>query len=119
MPAIDMFRDVESYYATLAHEEIHWAGAVHRLNRDLSRYANDRSARAREELIAELGAAFLAADLGIVPQMEPRADHASYLASWLTVLKNDKRFIVQASAHAQRAVAYLHDLQPEVLQNAD
>lgn len=112
MPPIGAFRDVESYYATLAHEEIHWAGAAHRLDRDLCRYAKDRSERAREELIAELGAVFLAADLGIVPELEPRPDHASYLASWLSVLQNDKRFIVQAAAHAQRAVGYLHDLQP-------
>lgn len=112
MPPIEAFRDVESYYATLAHEEIHWTGPSHRLNRDLSRYAKDRSERAREELIAELGAAFLAADLGIVPELEPRADHASYLASWLEVLRGDKRFIVQAAAQAQRAVAYLHAFQP-------
>lgn len=52
MPPIETFRDVGSYYATLAHEHIHWAGASHRLNRDLSRYARDRSERAREELIA-------------------------------------------------------------------
>ncbi|MDR7147838.1 antirestriction protein ArdC [Rhizobium sp. BE258] len=82
------------------------------MNRDLSRYAKDRSERAREELIAELGAAFLAADLGIVPDLEPRPDRASYLASWLEVLRGDKRFIVQAAAQAQRAVAYLHALQP-------
>lgn len=112
MPPIETFRDVESYYATLGHEQIHWVGARHRLNRDLSRYAKDKSARAREELIAELGAVFLCADLGIVPEMEPRPDHASYIASWLFVLKNDKRFVFLAAAHAQRAVAYLHDLQP-------
>ena len=87
MPPIESFRDVESYYATLAHESVHWAGATHRLNRDLSKYAKDRTERAREELIAELGAAFLAADLGIVPETEPRPDHASYLASWLSVLR--------------------------------
>ena len=55
---------------------------------------------------------FLAADLGIVPDLEPRPDHASYLASLLSVLQNDKRFIFQAAAQAQRAVSYLHDLQP-------
>jgi antirestriction protein ArdC len=113
MPPIEMFRDVESYYATLAHETVHWAGAAHRLNRDLSRYARDRSERAREELIAELGAVFLAVDLAIAPEMEPRADHASYLSSWLSVLQNDKRFIVQAAAQAQRSVTYLHDLQSD------
>ncbi len=113
MPPIETFRDAESYYATLAHESIHWTGAAHRLDRDLSRYAKDRSARAREELIAELGAVFLAADLRIVPDMEPRSDHASYLAAWVQVLANDKRFIVQAAAQAQRSVAFLHDLQSQ------
>lgn len=112
MPAFASFRDPESYVATLAHETIHWTAPAHRVNRDLSRYARDRSERAREELVAELGACFLCADLGIVPELEPRPDHASYLASWLEVLANDKKAIVAAAAHAQRAVAFLHDLQP-------
>jgi antirestriction protein ArdC len=118
MPPIETFRDVVSYYATLAHEGVHWSGAKHRIDRDLLRYAKDRTARAREELIAELGAVFLCADLGIVPEMEPRADHASYIASWVEVLSNDKRAIFSAAAHAQRAVAYLHDLQPTAKQRA-
>jgi antirestriction protein ArdC len=118
MPPIETFRDVVSYYATLAHEGVHWSGAKHRIDRDLLRYAKDRTARAREELIAELGAVFLCADLGIVPEMEPRADHASYIASWVEVLSNDKRAIFSATAHAQRAVAYLHDLQPTAKQRA-
>jgi antirestriction protein ArdC len=113
MPPFESFRDAESYTATLAHECVHWTAPAHRVNRDLSRYAKDRSERAREELIAELGACFLSADLGIVPELEPRADHASYLASWLEVLSNDKRFIFSAAAHAQRAVTYLHSLQPK------
>jgi antirestriction protein ArdC len=83
MPPFESFRDAESYAATLAHECVHWTAPAHRANRDLSRYAKDRSERAREELIAELGACFLSADLGIVPELEPRADHASYLAAWL------------------------------------
>lgn len=113
MPPFESFRDAESYAATLAHECVHWTAPAHRANRDLSRYAKDRSERAREELVAELGACFLSADLGIVPELEPRADHASYLASWLEVLSNDKRFIFSAAAHAQRAVTYLHDRQPK------
>lgn len=112
MPPFATFRDAESYIATLSHEATHWTAAPHRLNRDLSRYAKDTSERAREELIAELGSCFLCADLGIVPELEPRPDHASYLDSWLRVLAEDKRAIFQAAAHAQRAVAYLHDLQP-------
>lgn len=62
--------------------------------------------------IAELGSCFLCADLGIVPELEPRPDHASYLDSWLKVLAEDRRAIFLAAAHAQRAVAFLHGLQP-------
>ena len=63
---------------------------------------------AREELVAELASAFLCADLGITPEV--RDDHASYIANWLTVLKNDKRAIFSAAAHAQKAVDFLHGL---------
>jgi antirestriction protein ArdC len=66
---------------------------------------------AREELVAELGSAFLCADLSITPEVRP--DHAAYIASWLTVLKGDKRFIFTAAGHAQRAADYLHGLQPK------
>lgn len=89
------------------------------MNRDLSRYSKDRTERAREELIAELGSCFLCADLGIVPELEPRPDHASYLDSWLRVLADDKRAIFSAAAHAQRAVAYLHDRQPSAAEERE
>lgn len=112
LPPFESFRDAESFVATRAHETIHWTAPPHRVDRDLSRYHKDRSERSREELIAELGSVFLCADLGIVPELEPRPDHVSYLASWLKVLSDDKRFIFSAAAHAQRAVAYLHELQP-------
>lgn len=115
LPPFETFRDAESFVATRAHETIHWTAPAHRVNRDLSRYHKDRSERSREELIAELGAAFLCADLGIVPELDPRPDHVSYLASWLKVLADDKRFIFAAAAHAQRAVTYLHDLQSGAL----
>ncbi|MFP5296287.1 MAG: ArdC family protein [Alphaproteobacteria bacterium] len=103
MPAFERFRDAESYYATLGHECVHWTGHTTRLGRDFSR---STEAYAREELVAELGAAFLCADLGLA--LEPREDHAAYLDHWLEVLRGDKRFIVSAAAHAQRAVAFLH-----------
>lgn len=112
MPPFQTFRDAASYVAVLSHESIHWTASPTRVDRDLSRYAKDRSERAREELIAEIGSALLCADLGIVPELEPRPDHASYVASWLKVLADDKRAVFQAAAHAQRAVAYLHSLQP-------
>ncbi|MGO7969167.1 zincin-like metallopeptidase domain-containing protein, partial [Rhizobium ruizarguesonis] len=76
---LDAFRDDASYVAILSHEMTHWTGAPRRLDLDLSLYAKDRSERAREELIAELCSAFLCADLGIVPDLEPLPDHALYL----------------------------------------
>jgi len=112
MPVLASFRDAESYVAVLAHESVHWTANPDRVGRDLSRYSKDNTERAREELIAEIGSALVCADLGIVPELEPRPDHASYVASWLKVLANDKRAVFQAAAHAQRAVAYLHSLQP-------
>ncbi|MGV2129474.1 ArdC family protein [Agrobacterium vitis] len=111
MPPLQAFNDAASYYATLSHESTHWTSPKDRVGRDLSRYSKDRSERAREELIAELGSCFLCADLGLVPELEPRPDHAAYLQSWLSVLAEDKRAIFQAAAHAQRAVAFLHGLQ--------
>lgn len=119
MPPFQAFRDAASYVATLSHEATHWTSAAHRVNRDLSRYAKDRTARAREELIAELGSCFLCADLGIAPELEPRPDHASYLATWLKVLADDKRAIFAAAAHAQRAITFLHGLQPSAAKVRD
>ena len=108
MPLPEAFRDVESFAATKAHELIHWTGAAARNAREFGARFGDR-AYAFEELVAELGAAFLCADLGITPEV--RADHAAYLACWLEVLKDDKRAIFSAAAHAQRAVDYLQALQ--------
>ncbi len=62
-----------------------------------------------EELVAELGSAFLCVDLSITPEVMP--DHAAYLASWLDVLNNDKRAIFTAASLASKAVDYLHSLQ--------
>lgn len=109
MPAFASFRDAESFYATLAHECTHWTRHETRLAREFGRQRFGDEGYAMEELVAELGAAFLSADLDLTP--EPRADHASYIASWLKVLKNDKRAIFAAASHAQRAVDYLQRLQ--------
>jgi antirestriction protein ArdC len=89
----------------------HWTRHETRLNREFGRKRWGDAGYAAEELVAELGAAFLCADLGITP--EPREDHAAYLATWLEVLKNDKRAIFTAAAHAQRAADFLHGLQPK------
>jgi len=111
MPEPEAFRDAESYSATKAHELTHWTSHETRLKREFGAKRFGDTSYAREELVAELGSAFLSADLGITP--EPREDHASYLAHWISVLKEDKRAIFAAAAHAQRAVDYLHGLQPD------
>jgi len=96
----------EAFYSTLCHELVHWSGAKSRLDRDLSgRFGSD--SYAVEELVAELGAAFLCGDLGLAP--EPRADHACYIKSWLTVLKNDKKAIFTAASKASQAANWLID----------
>ncbi len=117
MPELHTFRDAESYYATLAHEMTHWTRHSSRLDRDLGRKRFADAGYAMEELVAEIGAAFLCADLGITP--ETRDDHAAYIASWLQVLKNDKRAIFTAASHAQKAADYLNGLQPKAATGDD
>jgi antirestriction protein ArdC len=109
MPPFPAFVDAESYYATLGHEMTHWTRHPSRLDRDLGRKKWGDEGYAKEELVAELGAAFLCADLGITPEV--RDDHAAYIGSWLEALKDDKRFIFSAAAHAQRALDWLHGCQ--------
>lgn len=111
MPPFEFFKDSESYYATLAHEMTHWTRHPSRLDRKLGRKTWGDEGYAMEELVAELGSAFLCADLGITPDV--REDHAAYIGSWLKVLKQDKRAVFSAAAHAQRAASFLHSLQPE------
>ena len=99
----------EAFYATVLHELTHWTTAEHRCNRELGKRFGDQ-AYAMEELVAELGAAFLCGQLGITP--EPRLDHAQYLATWLNVLKADKRAIFTAASAASKACDYLANLRP-------
>jgi antirestriction protein ArdC len=106
MPVFECFRSPEAYYATLAHELTHWTKHPKRLDREFGRKRWGDEGYAREELVAELGAAFLCADLGLTP--EAGTDHAAYIQSWLKVLKEDKRAIFSAAAHAQKAADYLH-----------
>jgi antirestriction protein ArdC len=114
IPDPDLFKDTESstaqenYYSTLLHELVHWTGNKDRLNRKILNQFSSKD-YAKEELVAELGATFLCISLGITKQ--PRVDHAQYLNSWLSVLKNDTNAIFRASAMAGRASDYLHGLQ--------
>jgi antirestriction protein ArdC len=98
----------ESYFAVLCHETIHWSGAAHRLDRDMGKRFGD-NAYAAEELVAEIGSAFLCSEHSIT--QDTRADHAQYLAHWLKLLKDDSRAIFAAAARASEAVAYLKRLQ--------
>jgi antirestriction protein ArdC len=104
MPQFSAFISAEAYYSVLAHELIHWTGAKPRLHRDLSGWFGSEAYGA-EELVAELGAAFIAGHLGLT--LDPRTDHAPYIASWLKVLRSDPRAIVTAASKAQAAADYL------------
>lgn len=104
MPRFESFREPAGYYSVLGHELTHWTGAEHRLNRDLrNRFGSE--AYAMEELVAELGAAFLCSTLGL--SNDPRPDHAAYLTAWLEVLKRDKRAIFTAASQAQKAIDWM------------
>ncbi len=113
MPSEDMFFETqqsatENYYAVLLHELTHWTGGKQRLDREQTGKANKES-YAFEELIAELGSAFLCAQFEI--KQLGRDDHARYIKSWLQALKNDKKFIFKAAALAQKAIDYLNNSQ--------
>lgn len=94
----------ESWYGTLLHELTHWTGHESRLARQYGeRFGDD--AYAMEELVAELGAAFLCGDLGIT--QEPRADHAAYIDHWLRIMKGDRKAIFTAASAANKAAMSL------------
>ncbi|HQU07584.1 MAG: hypothetical protein B7X04_01395 [Parcubacteria group bacterium 21-54-25] len=105
----------EGFYSVLLHEHIHWSGYRTRLNRDLTGRFGD-SAYAMEELVAELGAAFLCAELGI--EDHPRHDHAAYVASWLEVLRRQKSAIFTAASTATAACRYLSEVASRVAQSS-
>ena len=97
----------EAYYAVLLHELTHWTGAPHRIDRTFGKRFGDRD-YALEELVAELGAAFLCSAFRIVN--EPRPDHAAYISNWLDIMDRDHKAIFTAASMAQQAVEYLRTL---------
>ncbi len=113
MPPRSTFKDEENYLATTLHELTHWSGAGHRLNRDLSRRFGTEE-YAGEELVAEIGAAFLCAHLGITGELR----HSGYIQGWLKVLKNDNRAIFSAASKAQQAANYLAAYEVEEVAEA-
>jgi antirestriction protein ArdC len=103
MPPHAAFRGAEQYYGTLLHELVHYTSAPQRCDRQLGKRFGD-NAYAAEELVAELGAAFLCADLGVATELP---DHAAYLQSWLKMMRADNRALFRAAALAERAAGWL------------
>ncbi|HBV11696.1 MAG TPA: antirestriction protein [Brevundimonas sp.] len=104
MPHFADFHTSDDYYSTLAHELCHASGHQDRLARP-TLLSTKREDYAREELVAELGAAFVSGAIGI--KLHDREDHAAYLSSWLQALRNDKRCIFTAARQAQEAADWL------------
>lgn len=111
MPNFGDFFAPDAYYATLLHELTHWSGAAGRVERPKGKRFGD-PAYALEELVAELGAAFLCADLRVSDT--PREDHSSYLASWVEALKAQPSILMSAASAAEKAADYLHARQASV-----
>lgn len=109
LPNPSDFSSPEHYKATKLHELVHWSGNEKRLKRDLGNRFGTK-AYAAEELVAELGAAFLCAHLGV----EGRLRHAEYIASWLSLLKEDDRAIFTAASKASAAADYLRSFSEKV-----
>lgn len=104
LPEFAQFKSAEDYYSTRGHETVHWTGHESRNNREFGKRFGDL-AYAFEELVAELGSAFLCAHLGL--SNEPREDHAQYINNWLKVLENDKKAVFTAASKAQAALDFL------------
>jgi len=102
MPIKSDFNSEANYYATLLHELTHWSGAKHRLDRTKGKRFGD-VAYAFEELIAELGSAFLCEKYAVKGDIR----HEGYIQSWLQALKNDNKMIFKASAYAQKSTDYI------------
>lgn len=115
MPSQESFNDTdvctatEGYYSTLLHELTHWTGHEKRLDRKGGKKFGDKS-YATEELVAELGAAFLCTEFGI--NTADKGNHASYIDSWLKVLKENKHCLITAASEASKACDFLQNLQP-------
>lgn len=103
MPKPDQFECIDAYWSTLLHELTHWTGHKDRLARTFGGTFGSHD-YAREELVAEMGSAFLCAQLGIPLE---GLQHPAYLANWIEVLKEDKRAIMRAASLARKATEYI------------
>lgn len=105
MPAFQAFKGADQFYCTVFHELTHWTGHKSRLDRDLRHHFGSRAYSA-EELTAEIGAAFLCAEFGFDGDVR----HAGYIATWIDLLRADKRAFFTACRKAQAAADYLRGL---------
>ena len=105
MPAFQAFRGADHFYNVIFHELTHWTGHKKRLDRDLKNRFGSRD-YAAEELVAELGAAFLSAEFGFDGDVR----NAGYIATWIDLLKSDKRAFFTACSKASKAAEYLRGL---------
>lgn len=106
LPLMEQFKEVEEYYSTFAHESVHSTMTVTRCNRPKHLAKFNSESYSKEEIVAEIGSATLLNMLGIETHHSFR-NSAAYIQSWLQVLRNDVKFIVQASAQAEQAVKYI------------
>lgn len=108
VPALAQYKVTEEYYSTLFHELTHSTGAAHRLNRKevagVALFGDENYSR--EELVAEMGAAFLVSTLGLDCEKAFK-NSVAYIQSWLRALKNDKKMLVLAATKAEQAVKYI------------
>jgi antirestriction protein ArdC len=116
MPHKKAFREPLDYYSTLAHEHIHWTGIESRCNRTFGAYFGDDN-YALEELVAEMGAAFLCAELSL--SCEPREDHAQYLASWCRKIIDKPLALFAAATKASAAVEFLLNRGGEIEEDSE
>jgi antirestriction protein ArdC len=116
LPAPGSFRSEESYYATLFHEMTHATGHASRLDREgITQPVKFGSERySKEELIAELGAAFLSNEAGILNAVQFE-NSSAYLSSWIEKLQNDPRMMISAASHAQRSADWVLGIEQKEL----
>lgn len=117
MPHRRAFQSGDHYASTRGHETVHWAGHASRLARTFGKRFGD-NAYAFEELVAEIGAGLLCAELGLPNALHD--SHASYVGHWLGILRGDKSAIIHAASKAEQALAYLRSFgAPEAEETAD
>lgn len=111
LPPMAAFDNPTSYYSTALHELTHWTGHKSRCDRDLTGKFGGED-YAKEELIAECGAALLCMSLGI--EKQPTPEHAQYLNNWMKAIGDDYKVIFTAMSKAQKAIDHLESLQGQV-----